>query len=429
MNTLLKGRIFTFNGIFDGSILIEKGIISKIVRGDLNLWADEILDFREKPGCLILPGLIDAHVHLRDLELSYKEDFYTGTRAAAKGGYTIIADMPNSKPRTNTPSYLEEKAQIAKGKAIVDFGLYYGVPRDPAHLTEKVKELAIGIKVFMAEEFYSEIKEMTMMTFEYAARERLPVFVHAENPSFFIDTPSGKMRTAEAEASAIGDACGVASKFGFQLHLTHLSSLAGLNKFLNWRDKLKCTSDTCPHYFLLTEKIMQSLKGIAKVYPPLKSESDVQAILDAVRAGKIDAITSDHAPHALHEKMAELEKAPAGFPGLETTLPIMLTLVDKNLLKVEDLVKLCSTNPAKILGIKNVGMIEEGKIGNLTVVNLSQRHKIEPENFESKAKLSPFKGMEVTGKAIATIVRGSPVMLDGEIVGEKGCGMNVKNYG
>jgi dihydroorotase len=429
MSTLLKGRIFTFDGIFEGSILIEGGIISKIARGDLNVRADESLDFRGKPDCLILPGFIDAHVHLRDLELSYKEDFYTGTRAAAKGGYTIIADMPNSKPRTNTPSSLEEKARIAEEKAMVDFGLYYGVPKDPAHLTEIVKELAIGIKIYMVEDFYSETREMAMMAFSYAAGENLPVVVHAENPSFFVDSLSGKIRTTEAEASAIGDACAAATNYGFQLHVTHLSSLKGLNEFIRWKEKLGCTSDTCPHYFLLTEEVVESLKGVAKVYPPLRGEADVRAILEAVRTGKIDAITSDHAPHAIWEKAVEFERALGGFPGLETTLPLLLTLVEKNLLKLEDLVKLCSTNPAKIFRIKNVGAIEEGKIGNLTVVDLSRRHKIEPENFESKSKLSPFGGMEVIGKAVATIVRGSPVMLEGEIIGEKGWGTNVKNYG
>jgi len=424
MRLMVKGKLFTPKGITRSSILIEEGKIAKIAK-DIHESADVVLDYSEKENYLVFPGFIDIHVHMRDFELAYKEDFYTGTGAAAMGGFTIVADMPNTKPKVNTPALLKERDRVAKSKALVDYGLYYGVPEDAAHLTEEVEALAIGLKVFMQHEFYTEKLRLVESVLEYAGKEGMLVVAHAENPKFFV---GAQMGTPEAEASAITDMATYASRYGFPLHVTHLSSAAGFEESLKWKKSIKLTTDTCPHYLLLTHDDFKLLGSVAKVFPALKSDIDAKILLERLRGAEIDALSSDHAPHSLREK-ADPEEAPGGFPGLETVVPLLLTLVNKNLLTFEDLVRVCSTNPSKILRLNEIGAIEEGKMGNLTIVDLHRKEKIDPQLFMSKAKFSPFEGREVEGKAVGTIVRGQPVMLDGEIAATKGWGMNVKNYG
>lgn len=424
MRLMVKGKLFTPKGITRGSILIEEGKIAKIAK-NISEPVDAMLDYSEKESYLVLPGFIDIHVHMRDFELSYKEDFYTGTGAAAMGGFTIVADMPNTKPAVNTPTLLSERNRLAKRKALVDYGMYYGVPESAVHLTEQVRALAIGFKVFMQREFYTDKRRLVETVLEHAGKEKMLVVAHAENPKFFV---GGQMGTPAAEASAITDMATYASRYGFPLHVTHLSSTAGFEESMKWKNSIKLTTDTCPHYLILTQDDAKLLGSVAKVFPSLKSDVDTKILLERLRGGEIDALSSDHAPHSLREK-ADPEEAPGGFPGLETTIPLLLTLVNKNLLTLEDLVRVCSTNPSKILGLNGIGAIEEGKVGNLTIVDLHQRGKINPNLFMSKAKYSPFEGREVKGMTVGTIVRGEPIMLKGEIVATKGCGINVKNYG
>lgn len=424
MRLVVKGKIFTRGRFKQGSVLIEDGRIAKVKR-DIREPVDEVLDYSGKSGHLVLPGLIDIHVHLRDFEQSYKEDFYTGTCAAAMGGFTIVADMPNTKPEVNEPKMLRMRDRVARSKAVVDYGLYYGVPDEVGHLREEIDDLSIGFKIFMHREFYTGERQLVLKTLEYAGRKKLLVMAHAENPKFFVRTKAGAVGTARAEASAIRDIAIQAIRYRFPLHVTHLSSASGLRESLKWKKKMGLTLDTCPHYLLLTRSDVELLGPIAKVEPSLKGSSDSKVLLEALRSGKIDAISSDHAPHSLDEKGDE---ALGGFPGLETTVPLLLTLVNKGLLGIEDLVAACSSNPSKILGLSKVGAIEEGMVGNLTIVDLHRKWRIDPSLFASKAKYSPFKGAEVEGAVVGTIVRGKPVMLGGRTLKAKGWGMNVKAY-
>ncbi len=426
MRSIVKGKLFTSKGILDGSILIEDGRITRVAR-DIQEQVDRVLDYRKK-GHIVLPGLVDMHVHMRDFELSYKEDFYTGTGAAAMGGFTVVADMPNTKPKVNKLAVLRERERVAKSKALVDYGLYYGVPDREDDIVDGIEALAIGFKVFMQHEFYTDKRELTEKVLEFASWKKMLVVAHAENPKFFVKTQMGTAGTPEAEASAIKDITGLASSYGFQPHVTHLSSAAGAREFLKWKKQARITADTCPYYLLLSDDDARLQGAIAKVHPPLKSSADAEFLLKKLKDGGIDAISSDHAPHSLEEK-ANLESALPGFPGLETTLPILLTMVNKGLLGIEDIARACATNPSKNLGLNMIGAIEEGKIGNLTIVDLHRRAKIDPKTFVSKAKYSPFEGREVEGMAVATIVRGQPVMLDGEVVTQGGWGENVKTYG
>ena len=426
MKLIVKGKFFTGKGILEGSVLIEDERIARIAR-EIREPADEVLDYNKK-GHVVLPGLIDIHVHMRDFEQSYEEDFQTGTSAAAMGGFTVVADMPNTKPRVNKPTILKKRERVAKNGALVDYGLYYGVPDREDDLVDEIKTLAVGFKVFMQHEFYTGKRVLTEKVLEFASRKKMLVVAHAENPRLFVETWMDATGTPEAEASAIKDMAGLALSRDFPLHITHISSAEGVSEFLRWKRRAKITADTCPHYLLLSEEDARLQGTIAKVYPPIKTKADAKVLLKKVKDGGIDAISSDHAPHSLEEK-ANFERAPAGFPGLETTLPLLLTMVNKGLLGIEDVVRACATNPSKILGLDLVGTIEKGKIGNLTVIDLHRLSRINPKSFMSKAKYSPFEGREVEGGPVATIIRGQPVMLDGEIVARKGWGKNVKTYG
>jgi len=405
----VKGKIFTPTGMREGSVRISGGRIEEV--GERISPSGEVLDFRGK---IILPGLIDMHVHLRDFRLSHKEDFRTGTRAAARGGYTVVVDMPNTLPKVNKISVLKKREELGKRKAVVDFGLYFGVPEKRSELGKEVRRRCLGIKVYLPEDGGKEILEETL---RFAAKEGLLVISHAEDPAFF---RNGE-RPVEAEVMGIRRMAELSLKHHFRLHITHLSSSAGLGELEKWREKTKVSADTCPHYLLLTHRE----NPLFRVFPPLRLEGDRTALLSALRKGRIEAITSDHAPHLLEEK--EDPAGPGGFPGLETELPLLLTLVKKGKLGLREVVRACSEAPASLLKLP-AGRIERGYVGNLTVVDLKKSFKINPSEFESKAKYSPFEGRMVVGAPICTIVRGRPVFLDGEIMEGLG-GKNVKTYG
>ncbi len=347
-------------------------------------------------GKLVLPGLIDMHVHLRDFDLSYKEDIKSGTSAAAAGGFVAVADMPNTKPRVDSLEVLKWREEIARQKALVDYGFYVGVGR-----LEGTEKLALGLKVFMPQEYYSGQREKTLRSIEYAEGHGMLTVVHAEDPSLG--------ETPEAEAHAIREICGLGLR---RLHITHVSSRAGHSQIRG------ATCDTCPHYLLLGG----SSPPHSKVHPSIKGREDSEYLLQAVRRGGIQAISSDHAPHLPEEKA----EGAAGFPGLETSLPLLLTLVNKGELSLERLVSAMAEQPARILGLKRLGSLEEGKYASFTVVDLKAESVIRPEEFRSKSKLSPFEGWKVRGLPVATFVRGKPVMLEEEVVGEPGWGKNLK---
>ena len=216
-----------------------------------------------------------------------------------------------------------------------------------------------------------------------------------------------------------------ALKYNVKAHITHVTNHKVIDYIRSKR--FKATLDTCPHYLLLSRDKVGSSKYF-RVNPPLRSEDLRRKLFNYLKEGKVDAIVTDHAPHTLEEKISENPRP--GFPGLETALPILLTLAIEDHIRLNDVVKLYSENPAKIVGIhKYAGSIAPGKYANLTVVRLGEEYTIEPEKFFSKAKHSPFKGFKVKGKVVATFVRGTPVYFEGEIVGRRGYGINIRKYG
>lgn len=437
---LKNAKIFTFRGIFTGGLAVEKGKIAKLCKEPELPRADETVDAK---GFLLLPGLIDSHVHLRDMELSYKEDFYTGTCAAAAGGITTVIDMPNTVPRTSSLEALREKKQEARKKIVINLAFYAGFP-SKLNEVERISKMGIvGFKVYPhdpLEEIDWKNEEQAFSCFKAAAENNLLVAIHPDDletiRSLESDLKKQKLSDIEVflgahpattEKKAIIKFAEIAIKTGCHIHICHISSMESLTTIKEERNKgAKITCETTPHHLLLTEEDVKKHNTFAKVLPPLRTQNDNTALWTALLDGMINILASDHAPHSILEKEKPFLEAPSGFPGLETMLPLMLTKVSRGDLKLEKLVELTSSSPSKIFKLENKGMLLEGYDADMILVDLKEKWKIDPEKFYSKSKFTPFKGWKVVGKAKMTFVKGACIMSDEQIIAPKGTG-NIVN--
>ena len=386
----------------------------------------------------ILPGAIDIHVHLRDLEYSYKEDYFTGTSAAACGGVVLVCDMPNTKPPTNTPNNLMLKIESARSKALVDYGLYYGVPSSKNMLRD-VARYIVGFKFYPEDIFEHFNREVYSEILKLAVSNNLTLVFHAENPKMFnYNAPPGFERPWTSEYSAIQSILALTHSIlrsesisGVKIHITHVSSAKSIELLVNakrvYRDRIKLTFDTTLHHLLLDNSLYRFNPGLYKVYPTLKTRLDNLRLYLGLLRREVDALVTDHAPHSLSEKVKPYSNALPGYPGLEIALPILLTMVDRGLLTLEDIVYYYSYSPSRILGLEGFGVISRGAYASLTIVDLKTEWRVNPDSFMSKAKYTPFNGWSLKGKPYITIVRGRIVFENGIVYEDlKGWGRNVR---
>lgn len=378
-------------------------------------------------GNIILPGLIDAHVHMRDPGLTYKEDFRTGTIAAAAGGFTTVLDMPNTKPPTNTVKAFKDKMKIAEGKSIVDFGLHAGAD-NPEQIMELAALKPASFKIFMdlfdddsLMNFFSEISNLPEIN-----GSKTIVSLHAEdmeiinrytqmkkseenlNPMVYANA-----RPPLAEEVAVSKAILMAKEFDLKIHVCHASTKKSLNLIKRAKvDGCNITSEITPHHLFLDSRYLEQFGNFAKTNPPLRSVDNKINLIDLYNA---DIIGTDHAPHTIAEKEENIWEAPPGIPGLETALPLILTKINRGKISFEELKRLLCENPAGIFNLKNKGYIKEGMDADFVVVDMDKESIINPENFYSKAHYSPFSSHKVQGMPIMTILRGKIVMDDGEV--------------
>jgi allantoinase len=427
------GLVVTPRGTFKASIGIEDGVIVEIGGSASMPPAERKIDAE---GLLVFPGVIDEHVHFREPGFEHKEDFRTGSMAAAAGGVTTVLDMPNTEPPTVDEHGFRVKLEAASRKSIVDFGFYAGVVPGKVEALRRLAELgAVGVKVYMSET--TGIKEPVdgldlIRAMELAASLGLRVGVHAEEGRLIAalrelmravgrNDPLAHMeaRPVAAEVIAIAKALLVAKITGCRLHVFHLTSGEALSVIRALSPLgIDFTVETCPHYLLLDgREALERLGNVAKVNPPIRSKSDSEALWDALRKGEIDAIGSDHAPHLPEEKGSEdVWSAPSGFPGVETMLPLMLTEVHRGRLTFTDLSRLLSEGPARIWGLyPRKGAIAIGSDGDLTIVDPNAESVIRSEGLHSRSKVTPFEGFRVRGMPVYTVVRGEVVMEKGEV--------------
>jgi len=402
-------------GIEDGKIVSIKKLPSD---------ASDIMDVN---GNLVLPGLIDAHVHFRDPGLTQKENFFTGSAAAAAGGFTTALDMPNTIPPTNTPHAFQEKMEIARRKSLVDFGLHVGVG-DLSYIRDLAELRPVSFKIFM-DLVDSDFLMEAFRKIKGVSGDHL-ISIHAEDPSMVKQctlemkkkgsSPElyAQARPPQAEIEAVTSTISLTKEFKVKVHFCHVSTQKSLKLINEAKNaELNITSEITPHHLFLDSSYLKNYGNLAKTNPPLR---DNENRLGVKNLPYIDLIGTDHAPHTLEEKKKDVWNAPPGIPGLETILPLLLTHLNQGKISLGDIKRLLCENPARIFNIPNKGLIAEGMDADLVVVDLKKESIIDPDNFQSKAKYSPFKGFHVQGMPIMTLVRGKIVMENGEILKNQG---------
>jgi dihydroorotase len=424
-------HIWTENNATKGSILVKHGKIQKIARNITERADEEILARR----LLVLPGLVDGHVHLRDMKLSYKEDFTTGTAAAAAGGFTSVIDMPNSLPPTDSAEHLRERAKRASGKILVNVGFHAAALEDSDEVRAMKASGAFSVKLYLPSPIApmdANDDRVVVRVLKAAKQASLLLTVHAEDATKLARTGEintfaelVRLRRGNAETSAVRRILRLQRKIGYRVHFCHVSLPSSLSAISN-QSSSRLSSEVTPHHTLLSENHVRTQGWKAWMVPPLRPRKDTRNLFRAMTLGIPTIMATDHAPHTIKEKAQPPRKSSPGIPGLESALPLMLTLVNKGKLSLGRLVSLLSTNPAKLFDLRLKGRIETGADGDLVLVDLKKRGRIDPEKFFSKAHYSPFEGWKTQGAVHTTIVNGLVVYREGEIMGKPGVGKVLK---
>ncbi len=409
MDVVVEGRVLLDKGLTDCCIGIEDGRIVKVAKTIGK--ADKRFDFS---GRMVMPSGIDLHVHFREPGMTNKEDFATGSAAAACGGVSFVADMPNTKPPTRSISDLKEKESLASKKSFVDFGLagLLDMKSNPAEMAG----YATCFKIYLGATTGNLGVDESVLGGTIRKATMRPVFIHAEHIRQLPEKIEKNLKDHDSRRSE-GMELEAASKViserdrGTRVHLLHVSQsgIIGLAKGAG------CTSEVTPHHLLLDIESMTGANG--KINPPLRSKKTRIELWNAFAAGKSDTIGSDHSPHTIEEKSLEFDAAPSGMPGVETLLPLMLQKVAERKLDIEILSRCCSSAPASLVGLKK-GKIEVGMDADFIVVDLNKSVKINADRLHSKCGWTPSEGMEGVFP-LATFIRGNEVARDGELSGDR----------
>ncbi len=398
-------------------------------------------------GLHALPGLIDEHVHFRQPGLEDEEDWLTGSGAAVMGGVTTVLEMPNTVPPTDSVATAREKLALAAERAYCDFGIF-GLAGELLGSAAGLigSGLAVGLKVFMGPTtggHRAPDGERLRRLLELARADDLRVGFHAEDQVLIRaaearlraagrDDPAAHLesRPVNAEVAAIERAGRLLRETSAKGHIFHLTSEEGLAAVERWRAAgVDLTCEVTPHHLLLHADVYERFGGMAKVNPPIRGARHAERLLAALADGRIDTVGSDHAPHLAADKQrASIWDVPAGFAGVETLLPLMLTLVNERRLTLERLVSATSERPARIWGLRpRKGAIEVGADADLTLVDLQRPGVVHAAQLHGKNNRSPFEGRPTRGAPVATVVRGRIVMRDGELLARPGWGRAVND--
>ncbi len=423
-----NARLFINDTIQPAEIAVDNGKISKISKIIGHKEVDKVIDAK---GALILPGAIDVHVHFRDPGMTKKENWYTGSCAAAAGGVTAVFDHPNTIPPTVDPHSFKEKRKAAK-KSIIDYGINAGVTANLASFKElwELGATAFG-EIFMAESTGSlNVSERILKeALEVIGKLDAVACIHAEDEETgkkFLHLLKGnlapesysKSRPNLSEKIAVEKAIKLTGD-GTRLHFCHISALESIGIIRKAKTQNRnITCEVTPHHLFLSTKDYRRLGALGKINPPLRDFPSQQGLWAGLNDGTIDIVASSHEPHLNSEKLTDIWSAPAGVPGVETLLPLMLMAVKRNLLTLKKLIEITSSNPAKVFNLNEKGHILQGFDADLVILGTAQ--EIKEQNLHSKAGWTPFQGMKGIFPA-KTIVCGE-IVWDGEIIGKKGHG-------
>ncbi len=436
-SVLTNAKAYLNKEIVDCSIAIENDKIFKIGKETQMPNADRKTNLENM---LVLPGLIDVHVHLRDEGKAYKEDFYTGTAAAAAGGITTVLDMPNNDPVTMSAETVKNRMRIAETRSLVNIGFYSEFPKDLGEVGDIAAQGTVGFKLFLARKVGGlniDDDESLREAFRTVGELGIPVAVHAEDKTLLTineeklkranrhdATAFLKAHSERVELKAVKRLLEVSAQTGVRLHFCHITTEESLKNVVEAKKSGRTvTCEVTPHHLLLSSADYEHYGLMLTIMPPLRGENSIKALWKGVADGMVDILGSDHAPHALNEKFSgSVWDVKVGVPGLETMLPLMLTMVKKNRISLGNVVQLLAEKPAKIFNLRGYGSLAQGKKADLTVVDFKRKFTINASKFHSKAKFSPFDGWEVQGCPMKTFVNGLLVMDEQDIVTKAGSG-------
>jgi len=411
MDLVIEGRAYYKGKLQPCCIGVENGRISKVRKV---LKGERHLDYGDR---LILPAAIDVHTHMREPGMTQKEDFATGTTAAAFGGVTCVFDMPNTIPPTIMRSDLKDKKSAIARKAWVDYGLFGGVSDASAPL-RTAKEV-VGFKIFMSSTtgsvLMSEDKDIRRALQAIMPLKKV-VSVHAEDNHLIGQDQAEDIKGHErnrpiaVEVSAIQRLAALDP--GARINICHLTSRSGADAL-----KQGFTSEATPHHLLLDIEGMSKRKAYAKVNPPLRRRVEREALFKAFVEGRISMLASDHAPHTIEDKEQELFAAPSGCPGVETSFPVMMALTKHESLPLKRLIEAACEVPARTFGL-NKGIIEPGRDADLMVLDPRAVQPIQQRKLHSKCGWSLFEGYEAIFPQ-TVFLRGMVLVEDGNLVGER----------
>jgi dihydroorotase len=386
-------------------------------------------------GNIVAPGLVDVHVHFREPGQEHKETIYTGSRAAAAGGFTTVIAEPNTSPPIDNPTALRKIMKIAESQSIVNFHSKACISRKSMgeRLTDIQALKAAGALAISDDGHPVPGSRLMRNALQKGALYHILVSPHCEEseryrekmrskdsklrqPQLFTRLMPFSLEPYHSETGFIKRDIELAERTGAKIHISHVSLAQSVEAIAHAKKRgVPVTAEATPHHFLLTERDAKEIGTNAKVNPPLRSEQDVAAVRSGLIDGTIDVIATDHAPHTPQEKATAWEKAPFGIIGLETSLGLVLTyLVRPGLLTLPQAIRKMSEIPAKIFGLSS--KIAEGATANLTVIDPEKKWRVKVDDFYSKGRNCPFDGWELQGKAVMTIVRGRIVMKDGKII-------------
>ncbi|MBC8102899.1 MAG: dihydroorotase [Cytophagales bacterium] len=408
-----------------GDLRVEDGVVRTVAAGGTRLEGRPDERVINCAGKVVCPGLIDIHVHLREPGQEYKETIESGARAAAAGGFTAVACMPNTKPVIDNASIVRDLR--AKSDAARAARVYVIAALSKGMVNQELAEMAdlkdAGAVAVSDDAFQVQDAEFLRRAMEYAHMLRLPVLTHCENTSL---TDSGAMNEGytatvlgikglprEAYEMDVARNILLSLMTGAHLHVLHVSTAREV-ELIRWgkAQGANVTAETGPHYWCLTDEACRGYHANAKMNPPLRTETDLAAMVEGLKDGTLDCIATDHAPHAAYEKQVEFVSAPFGIVGLETSLALGIThLVQPGHLSLAALVKAMSTEPARVLRLPG-GTLAEGSPADITVFDPEAQWVVEPEQFVSKGRNTPFAGQTLTGRATLTVVGGEVVYGD-----------------
>ena len=385
-------------------------------------------DTIDAQGLLLLPGVIDPQVHFREPGATHKEDLSSGSRAAVRGGVTSFLEMPNCSPPTTNQARLDWKLACAARSSVANFGFFIGASKDNLKALNTTHP-ACGIKIFMGSSTGDLlVDDENLLDAIFATGDRL-IAVHAEDEtrirersSLFLgsenDQPSyeihSQIRDPETALIATQRAVRLSKKYGRRLHILHLSTAEEVD-FLRLEKPPQVSCEVVPNHLFLSSDDYHQLGSRVQMNPPVRAPENASALWQGLQDGVIDIIATDHAPHTIEEKRQPYPLSPSGMPGVETSLPMMLTEVADGQCTLQQIQEWMSYGPARLYGIPDKGLIAEGFDADLTLVDLERYRPVVNEEIFSRAGWSPYSGRQLTGWPVYTVVNGRVVFDHGEI--------------